>query len=43
MPSAAKPQVAAFVTLNDSDTLDTVRSLGANEIKVTKEYDLHRL
>ena len=43
MPSAAKPQVAAFVTLNDSDTLDRVGSLGANEIKVTKEYDLHRL
>ncbi|RMZ67621.1 integral membrane [Pyrenophora seminiperda CCB06] len=43
MPSAAKPQVAAFVTLSDSDALDRTSSLGANEIKVTKEYDLHRL
>lgn len=44
MPHASKPQAAAFVTLNsDSDTLERTGSLGANEIKITKEYNLDRL
>ncbi|USP81477.1 integral membrane protein [Curvularia clavata] len=44
MPHSLKPQAAAFVTLtNESDNLERAGSLGANEIKVTKEYNLDRL
>jgi hypothetical protein len=44
MPQAVKPQTAAFVTLSsETDTVERVGSLGANEIKVKKEYTLDRL
>ncbi|KAH6865821.1 hypothetical protein BKA58DRAFT_227748 [Alternaria rosae] len=39
-----KPQAAAFVTLsNESAPSERLGSLGLNEIKVTKEYNLDRL
>ncbi|KAF1832082.1 hypothetical protein BDW02DRAFT_22615 [Decorospora gaudefroyi] len=44
MPQAVKPQTAAFVTLSSKvDGIDEAGSLGANEIKVTREYNLDRL
>jgi hypothetical protein len=44
MPQSAKPQAATFVTLSsESDPAERLSSLGANEIKVTKEYNLDRL
>ncbi|KAL1801409.1 hypothetical protein ACET3X_001751 [Alternaria dauci] len=44
MPQSAKPQAATFITLSsETDPAERLSSLGANEIKVTKEYNLDRL